>query len=35
VRAEYAPIGDRFAIDVHELVTALGAVGYDGWFTVP
>jgi len=34
VTAEYAPVGDRSAIDVHEMVAALRAVGYDGWFSV-
>jgi sugar phosphate isomerase/epimerase len=34
VRAEYAPVGDRTAIDVSELIAALRDVGYDGWFTV-
>ena len=34
VRAEYAPVGDRSAIDVGELIAALRDVGYDGWFTV-
>ena len=34
VAAEYAPVGDRSAIDVHEMIAALRDVGYDGWFTV-
>lgn len=34
VAAEYAPIGDRSAIDVGEMVAALRDVGYDGWFSV-
>lgn len=34
VRAEYAPVGDRSAIDVSEMVSALRDVGYDGWFSV-
>ncbi len=34
VAAEYAPLGDRSAIDVTEMVAALRDVGYDGWFSV-
>ena len=34
VRAAYAPIGDRSAIDVDAQVRALKQAGYDGWFTV-
>jgi sugar phosphate isomerase/epimerase len=34
VAAEYASLGDRAAIDVAEIVSALRDVGYDGWFSV-
>ncbi|MGE3273223.1 MAG: sugar phosphate isomerase/epimerase family protein [Chloroflexota bacterium] len=34
VRAAYAPIGDRTAIDVSEMISALRDVGYDGWFSI-
>jgi sugar phosphate isomerase/epimerase len=34
VAAEYAPLGDRSAIDVAVIVAALREVGYDGWFSV-
>jgi sugar phosphate isomerase/epimerase len=34
VAADYVPLQDSSGIDVAAMISALGDVGYDGWFTI-